>query len=120
MNKICNNLQEKLACAASLEQTEQQHLSGCSDCQNVFADYQMLMVLLDEEDVKVEIPDSFSENVMKAIEQNQNKSDWYDRALKIFERLLEKPVIQYGSLATGFGLGVLTFIRFVAFVFIPA
>lgn len=120
MNKTCNTLQEKIACAITLDLDDQKHLAGCLDCQSVFADYQMLMVFLGDEGAEIEIPDSFSDNVMSAIEQTQSEGDWYDSFLKLLSRLMETPVIQYGSLATGFGVGILTFIRFVAFVFIPA
>lgn len=120
MNKTCNHIQEKLACAINLELADQKHLAECPHCQNVFADYQMLMVLLDEEGSKIEIPDSFADNVMKSIEQVQTESDWYERFVGAFARWLDIPLVQYGSLATGFGVGILTFVRFVAFVFIPA
>ena len=117
MNKICNHLQEKLACAINLDLADQKHLASCSECQNIFADYQMLMTLLDEEAANIEIPESFSENVMKSIEQIRLEEDWYDRFFKFFSRALEIPAVEYGSLVTGFGVGILTFVRFVAYVY---
>jgi hypothetical protein len=120
MKKQCNHVQEKIACSITLDLQEQKHIADCTDCQNVFADYQTLALLLDEDMNKVEVPDYFSDKVMASIEQMQNESDWFERFGLAVSRMLEIPLVQYGSLATGFGVGALTFVRFVAFIFIPA
>jgi len=120
MNKPCNHVQEKIACSINLDLQEQKHIAGCIECQNIFADYQTLALLLDEDTNKVEVPDYFSDKVMASIEQLQNEGDWFERFGKAVSRMLEIPLVHYGSLATGFGVGALTFVRFVAFVFIPA
>lgn len=120
MNKQCNQVQEKIACSIILDLQEQKHIANCAKCQNVFADYQTLAILLDTDMNKVEVPDHFSDKVMVSIEQLQNESDWFERFGMAVSRMLEIPLVQYGSLATGFGVGALTFVRFVAFIFIPA
>ncbi len=120
MSKSCNDIQEKLACAISLDLEDHKHLVACQYCQAVFADLQVLNTFLDEEDSKIEVLDGFSNKVMMSIEQLTSEEDWFDRLLGKFNRLIEIPLFQYGSLVSGFGLGLLTFIRFVAFVFIPA
>jgi hypothetical protein len=120
VNKACSQIQEKIACAINLELSDQIHLVECINCQNVFSDYQILMVALNEEGQDVKIPESFADGVMKSIAQIQTRDDWYDRFIGQLARWLEVPLVQYGSLAAGFGVGILTFLRFVAFVFIPA
>lgn len=119
MSTNCQILQEKLACEISLELVDQQHLVTCSYCQKVYSDYQLLVSLIEEEE-NVALPDAFAEKVMKAIEQPQNAHDWYEDFLILFQQFMDAPLIQYSTIATGFGLGIITFCRFVAFVFIPA
>jgi hypothetical protein len=120
MNKKCNHVQEKIVCSITLDLQEQKHIADCIECQNVFSDYETLALLLDEDMKSVEVPDYFSNKVMASIEQMQNESDWFERFGLAISRMLEIPLVQYGSLATGFGVGAFTFVRFVAFIFIPA
>lgn len=120
MNKHCNHVQEKISCDLNLDFDEQKHLSACSHCQLVFMDHQNLVNLFRQEMSNVNVPENFSDNVMAAVEKWENEGDWFVTIGRKVQSAMNVPLIQYGSLATGFGLGLMTFVRFVAFIFIPA
>jgi hypothetical protein len=120
MTSFCNRTQEKIASGVSLEILDQKHLSECRHCQNIYADYQMLSTLIESNQNEFSVPDDFSDRVMKSILAEQSKSDWFDSIFNKIYHFLDAPVVQYSSMVTGFGLGLFSFIRFVAFIFIPA
>lgn len=120
MNTLCNQVQEKNSCSQIIDASEVKHLAGCSQCQNIFADYQAFSMLLAEDFEHFEVPANFADKVMLSIEDSRNQADWFESLGQIVSRFMEIPIVQYASLVTGFSAGIISFIRFVAFVFIPA
>lgn len=120
MKKKCLDVQEKLATGSKLIEMESQHLSDCYDCQNVFADYMALTALIEQDSNEIFVPDSFLENIMSEVTNIAQGQDWFEKMVAKINIWLQIPLVEYSYLATGFVLGVVSFFRFVAFVFIPA
>jgi hypothetical protein len=120
MKKKCLDVQEKLATGIDLLEPESQHLSDCQNCQNVFADYLALTALIEQDANDIFVPDSFLENIMSEVANISQRQDWFEMMVAKVNIWLQIPLVEYGYLATGFVFGVVSFFRFVAFVFIPA
>ena len=74
-------------------------------------------MLLAEDFEHFEVPANFADKVMLSIEDSRNQADWFESLGQIVSRFMEIPIVQYASLVTGFSAGIISFIRFVAFVF---
>lgn len=120
MKLNCQPTQEKISCGLVLDIEDQKHLLECSQCQAIYTDYQMLATLFDANKDEFLVPFDFSDRVMNSIVTENNQSDWFENIFSKVNSIFEYPLVQYSSMLTGFGIGIFSFIRFVAFIFIPA
>lgn len=120
MSNLCQEVQEKLATEVKLTDHDNQHLFTCKKCQSTFADYQALVSLIDTDASEIKVPDHFLDNVMNEISELSHENDWFEITISKLKSWSKIPVIEYSYLFSGFCFGVFSFIRFVAFIFIPA
>lgn len=120
MKKMCERTQEIIALGSELSMLEREHIDGCTSCNSLMEEYQLLTLLVSEL-ADSDVPDGFADAVMKKIEMEEQAVE--DNGMlgisRFFEKLMMIPSVQY--LAFGFGgvVSILNLIKFVFYVLIP-
>ncbi len=120
MAKICEETQGSIALGADLSREEDEHVRICGKCNLLLTEYQSLMLLLSDS-MDIDVPSGFADAVMNKIEMEEKSlaSDWLEKYIIAFERLIAIPQAQYLAMGLGAAVSLINLIRFVFFVLIP-
>ncbi|MGZ3775679.1 MAG: hypothetical protein ACXVCY_18015 [Pseudobdellovibrionaceae bacterium] len=118
MKSICNEVQEQISLGKVLSASQTTHLSQCSQCQCIYTDYQILITAFRHQ-AEIVIPENFTDNVMAKVYDYVDQKDWFENIVSHFTEWSRIKIFEYCYLTAGVGLGIFSFIRFIAFIFIP-
>jgi hypothetical protein len=120
MAKICEETQEMIALGVDLSAQAETHAKSCGKCSLLLTEYQSLALLVSDS-MDFEVPLGFADAVMNKIEMEEKstQSDWLQKCVSTFERLMAIPQAQYLALGLGGAVSLVNLARFVFFVLIP-
>jgi hypothetical protein len=97
----CQKIQEIIAWDRELSEQDKVHILSCPQCSEIAASMEELDSLLSDVS-HIEVPSGFADRIMLKIrEDEKEETDWYWRASRLAERLIQLKPVQWILVGSG-------------------